>query len=163
MKHTSTLFALLAIGSLALDAHATSLVSGFVTSPADALGMVSSELRDTSLVGPAVRATRVLYGRVEGPTGALPGAVVRLTGSKQTTVTNAAGEFSLTVPVNSEPLAATVSYAGYADVPVVLSATEQNAAVRLTSPRIIKVSRKQQAKHYLKTAHRQIRRTMRRL
>ena len=162
MKHPSTLFAALLLGSVAFGAHATSLAPDFA-GPASAFRLEGRALRDTSLVAPAERATRVIYGRVEGLSGALPGAVVRLNGTKQAAATNAAGEFSLTVPASSEALAATVSYAGYADVPVVLSVSEQSTAVKLSSTQLIKGSRKQQAKRYMKTAHRQIRQTMRRL
>ncbi|MBF9221498.1 carboxypeptidase regulatory-like domain-containing protein [Hymenobacter ruricola] len=161
MSLTSTLLASLLLGLAAAESHAGASTAS--NSAASFNDFIASAPRDTSVVAPAAPATRVIYGRVESPAGALPGAVVRLTGSKQTTVTNAAGEFSLAVPVASGPVAATVSYAGYADVPVVLSVTEQNDAVKLTSPHVIKVSRKQQAKHYLKTAHRQIRRTLRKL
>jgi hypothetical protein len=157
MSTASTLFAFLLIG-LAAETCAATVVPG-----AAGTARITVAPADTSIVAPVAPATRVIYGRVESPAGALPGAVVKLTGTKQSTVTNAAGEFSLTVPMASGPVAATVSYAGYADVPVVLSVTEQNEAVKLTSPHVIKVSRKQQAKHYMKTAHRQIRRTMRRL
>lgn len=99
----------------------------------------------------------IVYGRVESPTGPLPGAVIRANNSKLAAVTNAKGEFRLEVPAGSGPLAAMASYAGYEDVPVVLEATNPASTVKLTSPRVIKVKRKQQLKKFMKTAHRQAR------
>jgi hypothetical protein len=105
----------------------------------------------------------IVYGRVEGLTGPLPGAVIKVNNSKLVAVTNSKGEFRMEVPADSGPLPAVASYAGYADVPVVLEPTNPSSTVKLTSPRVIKVKRKQQLKKYMKTAHRQARQSMRRL
>ena len=124
----------------------------------------SSQTRDTT-VAPAVSvapAIVVIYGRVESPTGPLPGAVVKLN-DKQAAVTNARGEFSLKVPATTEPLPITVSYAGYADVATTLSPLSATNTVQLTAPRVIKVARKSQLKAYMKTSRHQMRRTLRRL
>lgn len=135
------------------------------TAPSIALGLPaprSAQTSDTTVATPAAPAIVVIYGRVESPTGPLPGAVVKLN-DKQAAVTNARGEFSLKVPATSEPLPITVSYAGYADVATTLSPLSTTNTVQLTVPRVIKVARKSQLKAYMKTSHRQMRRTLRRL
>lgn len=122
----------------------------------------SAQASDTTVVAPAAPAIVVIYGRVESPTGPLPGAVVKLN-DKQAAVTNARGEFSLKVPATTEPLPITVSYAGYADVATTLSPLSATNTVQLTAPRVIKVARKSQLKAYMKTSRHQMRRTLRRL
>lgn len=103
----------------------------------------------------------VLMGKITNPAGPLPGAVVILTASKQMAVTNAAGEFEFEVPANAGALDALVTYAGYADEKMTLNASANESTVSLTNARVIVVSRKQQLKHYLKTAHKQVKRDLR--
>lgn len=103
----------------------------------------------------------VLAGKITNPAGPLPGAVVFLTGTKEMAVTNANGEFEFTVPANSGALQARVTYAGYADETLVLNASASESTVNLTNAQVIVVSRKQQLKKYLKTAHKQVRRDLR--
>ena len=105
--------------------------------------------------------TMVLMGKITNPAGPLPGAVVILTGTKQMAVTNADGEFEFEVPANAGALAALVTYAGYADEKMTLNASADESTVSLTNARVIVVSRKQQLKRYLKTAHKQVRRDLR--
>lgn len=102
-----------------------------------------------------------LIGKITNPAGPLPGAVVMLTGTKQMAVTNADGEFEFEVLANAGALQATVTYAGYADEIMTLNATADESTVSLTNARIIVVSRKQQLKRYLKTAHKQVKHDLR--
>ncbi|MBU6123162.1 carboxypeptidase-like regulatory domain-containing protein [Hymenobacter siberiensis] len=104
---------------------------------------------------------RVLMGKITNPAGPLPGAVVILTASKQMAVTNADGEFKFEVPANAGALDALVTYAGYADEKMTLNASADESTVSLTNARVIVVSRKQQLKRYLKTAHKQVKRDLR--
>ena len=101
-----------------------------------------------------------LIGKITNPAGPLPGAVVILTASKQMAVTNADGEFEFEVPANAGALDAVVTYAGYADEKMTLNAAAEST-VNLTNARVIVVSRKQQLKRYLKTAHKQVKRDLR--
>ena len=105
-------------------------------------------------------ATRVLTGRVTSPAGSLPGAVVGVAGSKLRAATNADGEFSLVVPANT-PVQLTASYAGFADETLVVTAADASAAIELVTPRVVKVARKQQLKVYLRTARKQVKRSLR--
>ena len=98
----------------------------------------------------------VLVGKITNPTGALPGAVVILTATKQMAVTNADGEFEFVVPANAGALQARVTYAGFEDEALVLNAGAAESTTNLSHARIVVVSRKQQLKRYLKTARKQI-------
>jgi hypothetical protein len=108
-------------------------------------------------------ATTVFTGHVVSPAGALPGAVVAVVGTDLSAVTNAAGEFSLALPAGSAPVQLLVSYAGFADEKMSVSPTGQSATLKLTTPRVIKMARRQQMKAYSRTAQRQIKRTLRKL
>lgn len=110
---------------------------------------------------PAAPATVLLRGRVLSPTGVLPGAVVKLTATSQRTVTNANGEFNLALPADGSPQPATVSFAGFADEAVLLSARNATTTVTLTRRQVIKVKRSQRLKVYLRTARRQARKSSR--
>ncbi|MDB5269751.1 MAG: hypothetical protein JWP58_2791 [Hymenobacter sp.] len=103
----------------------------------------------------------VLVGKITNPAGPLPGAVVILTGTKQMAVTNADGEFEFEIPANAGALQAVVTYAGYADEAMTLNGAAEESTVSLTDARVIVVSRKQQLKHYLKTAHKQVKHDLR--
>ncbi|MBH8560162.1 carboxypeptidase-like regulatory domain-containing protein [Hymenobacter negativus] len=103
----------------------------------------------------------LLIGKITNPAGPLPGAVVILTGTKQMAVTNADGEFEFEVPANAGALDAVVTYAGYADEKMTLNAAATESTVSLTNARVIVVSRKQQLKRYLKTAHKQVKHDLR--
>lgn len=105
----------------------------------------------------------VLMGKITSPAGPLPGAVVILSGTKQMAVTNAQGEFEFTVPANAGTLEARVTYAGYADEKMTLNAAADESTVSLTNARVIVVSRKQQLKKYMKTAHKQIKRELKKV
>ncbi|GAB3871073.1 hypothetical protein GCM10028824_20450 [Hymenobacter segetis] len=102
-----------------------------------------------------------LIGKITNPAGPLPGAVVILTATKQMAVTNADGEFEFEVPANAGALQATVTYAGYADETMTLNAAANESTVSLTNAHVIVVSRKQQLKRYLKTAHKQVKHDLR--
>lgn len=101
----------------------------------------------------------VLSGKITNPTGPLPGAVVILTASKQMAVTNADGEFEFVVPANAGPLAARVTYAGFADEAMTLNAAT-DATVNLANATVVVVARRQQLKFYLKTARKQVKRSL---
>jgi hypothetical protein len=102
----------------------------------------------------------LLAGKITNPSGSLSGAVVILTESKQMAVTNAGGEFEFEVPANAGALQATATYAGYADEAMTLNASADESTVSLTNARVIVVSRRNQLKKYLKTAHRQMKRDL---
>lgn len=103
-----------------------------------------------------------IRGRVFDKKGPLPGAVVKLRGTNQMTVSNGRGEFQLLVPANAGALPATVSYAGYADVSTTLAAGEEvEPTVRLLVPQAVKGVRRSQAKGYVRTARRQVHRSLR--
>ena len=117
--------------------------------------------RDTATVSGSGPEKVMLVGKITNPAGPLPGAVVILTGTKQMAVTNADGEFEFEIPANAGALQAVVTYAGYADEAMTLNATAEESTVSLTNARVIVVSRKQQLKRYLKTAHKQVKRDLR--
>ena len=102
----------------------------------------------------------VLVGKITNPAGVLPGAVIILTASKKMAVTNADGEFQFVVPANAGALQAVVTYAGYADEALTLNADASESTVNLANARVIVVSRKQQLKVYLKTARREVKRSL---
>ena len=104
----------------------------------------------------------VLTGKITNPAGVLPGAVVILTASKQMAVTNADGEFHFAVPANAGPLRARVTYAGFADELMTLN-DGAASTVNLANATVIVVARKQRLKAYLKTARKQVRRSLRQL
>ena len=106
-------------------------------------------------------ATVVLTGHVKTTAGPLPGAVVKISGTKSMVVTDADGSFHVTVPANSGPLQATASYAGFADEAVTLGETANELS--LTTPRLIVVAKSQTLKAYRKTARKQVKRSIRRV
>ncbi|MDO7849992.1 carboxypeptidase regulatory-like domain-containing protein [Hymenobacter convexus] len=108
-------------------------------------------------------ATRTFIGRVVNPEGALPGAVIKVVGTKEMAVSNANGEFSVLLPATSASVQLVVSYAGFADETVSVHPDSPDTTLKLASPQPIKVARKQELKAYLKTAHREARRSLRRL
>ena len=113
--------------------------------------------------GPETKELVVLSGKITNPTGPLPGAVVILKGSNKMAVTNADGEFSFEVPASAGALQAVVTYAGFADENIVLNASENESTVNMANARVIKVSRKNQLKKYLKTAHKQVKRELKKV
>ena len=104
----------------------------------------------------------VLTGTITNPAGVLPGAVIILTASKQMAVTNADGEFEFVVPPNAGPLAARVTYAGFADETMTLN-TADASTVNLANATVVVVARRQQLKFYLKTARKQVNRSLRKV
>ena len=104
----------------------------------------------------------VLTGKITNPAGALPGAVVTLTGTKKMAVTNADGEFQFTLPAGGGPVQAVVSYVGYADESMTLDATAE-ATVTLRNARVVVVARRQQLKAYLRTARKQVKRSLKKV
>lgn len=103
----------------------------------------------------------VIAGKITNPAGVLPGAVVILTATKQMAVTNADGEFQFVVPANAGPLRARVTYGGYADELMTLNDGAAASTVNLANATVIVISRKQRLKTYLKTARKQVRRSLR--
>lgn len=106
------------------------------------------------------REMMVLVGKITNPAGVLPGAVVILTATKQMAVTNADGEFQFVVPATAGALQALVTYAGYADEKMTLNAAADESTVSLTNAQVIVVARRQQLKSYLKTARKQVKRSL---
>jgi len=102
----------------------------------------------------------VLTGKITNPAGVLPGAVVILTATKQMAVTNADGEFEFVVPASAGPLAARVTYAGFADENMTLNGSAEPSTVNLANATVVVVARRQQLKYYLKTARRQVKRSL---
>lgn len=145
----------LALGLNSASAQAQNWLASNKTFTSSTKASGSKELERT--------ASKVITGHVVSPTGILPGAVVAVMGTQLSTVTNAQGEFSLTLPANAGPVQLLVSYAGFADEKVAFSPTEQSATLKLATPQVIKVARRQQMKAYSKTANRQVKRTLRKL
>jgi hypothetical protein len=116
-----------------------------------------------STTAPSAGEKVVLTGKITNPAGVLPGAVVILTASKQMAVTNAEGEFEFTVPANAGALEAVVTYAGYADEKMTLNASADESTVSLTNARVVVISRRNQLKKYLKTAHKQVKHDLKQL
>jgi hypothetical protein len=150
--------------SFALAASFLTCLFGLASAPAQAQAIFASNAAYASKnavdggAGPvsAAPANVVLTGKITNPNGPLAGAVVILTGSKQMAVTNANGEFEFEVPANVGALQATVTYAGYADESMTLNAAANESTVSLTNAHVIVVSRRNQLKKYLKTAHKQV-------
>ena len=117
--------------------------------------------RGTATNPPVATETVVLAGKITNAAGPLPGAVVIIKSLKQMAVTNADGEFELTVPANAGDLQAVVTYAGYADEKMTLNPNGQESTLSLTNARVVVVSRKQQLKRYLKTANKQVKKDLR--
>ncbi|ALW83846.1 hypothetical protein AUC43_01245 [Hymenobacter sedentarius] len=117
----------------------------------------------TSKAASPSSATKVVSGRVMGPAGVQVGAVVEVAGTEEATVTNANGEFSLTVPDNGSPVQLVASYAGFADETTTIAADDCSATLKLSTaqPVTCTIARRQGMKAYLKTAHRQARRSLR--
>lgn len=112
---------------------------------------------------PSVAAiTQVLTGRVETAQGPLSGAVVRLPRFNQTCVTNADGSFLFTVPADAGLFAAVVAYPGCADVNTTLQPGGAPAVVQMLLPAPTKAGGKQ-LKAYMKTARRDVKRSLRQL
>ena len=105
----------------------------------------------------------VIMGKITNPAGVLPGAVVILTATKQMAVTNADGEFQFVVPANAGPLRARVTYAGFADELMTLNDGAAASTVNLANATVIVVARKQRLKAYLKTARKQVRRSLKQI
>lgn len=105
----------------------------------------------------------LLVGKITNPAGALPGAVVILTATRQMAVTNADGEFQFEVPAQAGALDALVTYAGYADEKITLNAAVAESTTNLANARVIVVARRQQLKFYLKTARKQAKRSIRQI
>lgn len=105
----------------------------------------------------------VIVGKITNPAGVLPGAVVILTATRKMAVTNANGEFEFVVPANAGPLRARVTYAGFADELITLNDGAAESTVNLANATVITVARKQRLKVYLKTARKQVRRSLRQL
>ena len=124
----------------------------------NSLGGGSSRAAATSSAEPTEM--MVLAGKITNPAGPLAGAVVILTATKQMAATNADGEFQFVVPASSGALDARVTYAGYADEKMVLNTTADESTVNLANAQVVVVARKQQLKFYLKTARKQVKRSL---
>lgn len=153
-----------ALATLFLALHLAPTYAQPAKSDSDATAEISTaSTRSSTPPVPSPGGTSLLTGKITNAAGVLPGAVIILTGSKQMAVTNANGEFELKVPTNSGPLQARVTYAGYADELVMLNAGESASTVSLTNAKIITVARRQRLKAYLKTAHKQVRRDLKKV
>ena len=86
--------------------------------------------------------------------------MVTLTATKQMAVTNADGEFKFEVLANAGALDAVVTYAGYADEKMTLNAAAAESTTNLVNARVIVVARRQQFKFYLKSARKQVKRSI---
>lgn len=158
---------LVATAGLVVNSLISSLAQGRTTPVADSHWVLATT--DFTPSGPLISARdtsstfTVVNGHVRSPTGPLPGAVVTVQGYPQHVVTNANGEFRLDLPAATAPLRLTASYAGFTDESVTLLTANQPVTVDLLHRQTIKVSRKQRLKVYIKTARRQVKRSLRRL
>ena len=117
----------------------------------------------TGATPPNATEMMVLAGKITNPAGPLAGAVIILTATKQMVATNADGEFQFVVPASAGALEARVTYAGYDDEKMTLNASADESTVNLANARVVVVARKQQLKFYLKTARKQVKRSLRQL
>ena len=143
------------LAALALNSFAAQAQAVYASSSVYTPRLASSPREDGT--------TRTFIGRVVNPDGALPGAVITVVGTKEMAVSNSNGEFSVLLPATSAPVKLTVSYGGFADETVSVQPDAADTTLRLASPQPIKVGRKQELKAYMKTAHREARRSLRRL
>jgi hypothetical protein len=159
---SSSFFCIVSAGTfcIALAAGISGAQAQQLTATLESAPAVTYVAPAISKVANAPTENMVMTGHVANPSGPLPGAVVRLNGTDQRCVTDAAGNFHLRVPIQTSPVALTASYAGYLDESVSLDPTV-SATIRLVNPKPVKVARKQQLKHYLRTARRQGRRNSR--
>ncbi len=111
---------------------------------------------------PTGPATQNLTGRVETTLGPLSGAVVRVPRFNKMCVTNSEGGFFLTVPADAGPLAAVVTYPGCTEVNTTFQPGGEPAVVQLLPPITTKANGKQ-LKVYMKTARREVKRSLRKL
>ena len=74
---------------------------------------------------------------------------------KQMAVTNADDEFQFMVPASAGALQASVTYTGYA--------TADNSTVNLANAQVVVVERKQELKYYLKTARKEVKRSLKKV
>ena len=88
--------------------------------------------------------------------------MVRLPRFNQTCVTNADGSFLFTVPADAGLFAAVVAYPGCADVNTTLQPGGAPAVVQMLLPAPTKAAGKQ-LKAYMKTARRDVKRSLRQL
>lgn len=123
--------------------------------------IASNASHSTAAYAPPAEPTVAIIGRISNPDGPLPGAVVTLVGTKQMTVTNAAGEFQFLVPASTRTLQAVVSFAGYADEAITLNTDDAETAATLSDEQKILLARRQQLRFYLKTARKAANRDLR--
>lgn len=93
----------------------------------------------------------------------VPGAVVSVLtppGTRSHAVTDNEGKFQLPVPGDHRHVNVVVSYAGFADESLVVD-TDSVQAIQLVTPDPIELGRKYRMKVYLRTARRQVRRSLR--
>jgi hypothetical protein len=79
----------------------------------------TTEIPQPSTAGAKVGAPgapALFRGTVKCPEGLLPGAVVHVNGTRTYVVTNATGDFELTVPDSTTSIEVTCSFAGFRDV-----------------------------------------------
>lgn len=108
------------------------------------------------------QAQTVITGRVESRQQFLQGAVIKINGTQERAVTGSAGMFAIVVPDSLMSGTITASYAGYADEQRAFRVDTLNV-VRLLQETPVKVSRKYQPKMYMRTAHKQIRKQLRKI
>ena len=77
------------------------------------------------------------------------------------TATNGDGEFRFVVPASAGPLQARVTYEGFADENITLNAAGESTLTMTHATVTVAVARKQRLKVYLKTARKQVRRSLR--
>ena len=75
--------------------------------------------------------TIVVHGLVKCPEGALPGAVVHVNDSRIYAVTDASGNFELTVPAATSAVEVTCSFAGFADTVQRLKTKAESTTIML--------------------------------
>jgi CarboxypepD_reg-like domain len=123
--------------------------------------IASNASHSTAAYAPPAEPTVAIIGHISNPDGPLPGAVVTLVGTKQMTVTNAAGEFQFLVPASTRTLQAVVSFAGYADEAITLNTDDAETTATLSDEQKILLARRQQLRFYLKTARKAANRDLR--
>lgn len=104
----------------------------------------------------------VVTGRIDSRQQLIQGAIILINGTNDRVVTDATGMFRVVIPDSMKVGTLTASYAGYADEHRAFRADTFNV-IRMLHETPIKVSRKNRLEFYMRTAHRQIRKELRKV
>ncbi|MBD2767238.1 carboxypeptidase-like regulatory domain-containing protein [Hymenobacter sp. BT664] len=121
-----SLYALLTLSSTAYGQARTSFDQSTAIASTTEIPRPTTTSAETRTPGSAT----VLRGTVKCPEGLLPGAVIHVNGTRTYVVSNATGDFELTIPDSTTNIEVTCSFAGFRDV-------VQHLRVKASSPATI--------------------------